>query len=244
MPVALVTGSSRGIGRAVALAVGGLGYDVAVTYRERAAESAEVVQSLEAAGVRSRAYCLDVSDRGSIELVMARVQEEIGPIRALVNNAGVLEQKPFAELTQADWDATLQVNLLGAAWCSQVAFEIMRANGGGSIVNLASSGGQLGGGLAVHYAASKRAVITLTRSLARLGAPDIRVNCVSPGLIETEMTTAEIASQAGREKIASIPLGRVGTADEVAQVVAFLVSDAAADITGQTFNVNGGLYMG
>ena len=117
---------------------------------------------------------------------------------------------------------------------------------GGSIVNMASSGGQLGGMLAVHYAVSKAGIIALTKSLARIGAPhNIRVNCVSPGLIETEMTQAEIASEVGREKInQQIPLHRIGQPDEVADAVAYLVSEQASYITGQTINVNGGLYMG
>jgi acetoacetyl-CoA reductase/3-oxoacyl-[acyl-carrier protein] reductase len=141
----------------------------------------------------------------------------------------------------------LATNLKGVFLCSQEIMPIMvRQGGGGSIINISSSGGQLGGMLAVHYAVSKAGVISLTRSLARVGAPDgIRVNCVTPGLIETEMSQKEIHSDVGQQKInQQIPLRRAGLVEEVAAAVAFLASEDATYITGQSINVNGGLYMG
>lgn len=242
--LAVVTGSSRGIGRAIALALASTGHDVAVAYRNRADAAHGVVAEIEERGRRAVAYRLDVSNFGQARAVLDAAESDLGPLRVLVNNAGVLSQKPYDTLTEDDWRATLAVNLEGAFFCAKEAIPRIRAAGGGRIVNIASSGGQLGGTLAMHYAASKAGIIGLTKSLARVGAPDVLVNCVSPGLIETEMTADEIASEAGAAKIASIPLGRVGSAEEVANAVAFLVSADAAYITGQTLNVNGGLYMG
>jgi NAD(P)-dependent dehydrogenase (short-subunit alcohol dehydrogenase family) len=173
------------------------------------------------------------------------VIEVFGRIDILVNNAGILQQKPFLNITEEDWERVLDINLKGTFICIQEVFPVMQKQGSGSIINIASSGGQLGGTLAVHYAASKAGVICLTKSLARIGsAYGIRVNCISPGLIDTEMTRDEITSAAGIEKINQIPISRPGTADEVAAAVVFLASDTASYITGQTINVNGGLYLG
>jgi NAD(P)-dependent dehydrogenase (short-subunit alcohol dehydrogenase family) len=181
-----------------------------------------------------------------VRQLISTVTEKFGRIDVLVNNAGILQQKPFNTITDEDWDTMLATNLKSVFLCSQEIMPVMLRQGGGSIINISSSGGQLGGMLAVHYAASKAGVIALTRSLARVGAPDgIRVNCVAPGLIETEMTTKEIASPEGLQKIEQqILLRRPGRVEEVAAAVAFLVSDKAAYITGHTLNVNGGLYMG
>ena len=174
---------------------------------------------------------------------MAEVTEAIGPVDVLVNNAGVLEQKPFAEISEADLDRAIDVNLKAVFLLSQAVMGPMLERRWGRIVNVASSGGQLGGPLAVHYSASKAGVIGLTRSLARIGAPHVAVNCVAPGLIETEMTEPEIASPAGRAKLGQIPLGRAGQPDDVAAAIRFLATSAPY-VTGHTLNVNGGLYLG
>jgi 3-oxoacyl-[acyl-carrier protein] reductase len=242
---ALITGASRGIGRAIALALARAGANVAVGYRERAEAAAEVVGAIEAGGGRALAVRGDVAVRADVGSLVARTLEAFGGLDVLVNNAGLLQQKPFAELDEEDWDRTLAVNLKSVFLCSQEALPALRAAGGagGRIVNVASSGGQLGGTLAPHYAAAKAGTIALTRSLARLLAPGIAVNCVAPGLIETEMTRAELASAAGREKLAQIPLGRAGGAEEVAEAALFLAASARY-VTGHTLNVNGGLYLG
>jgi 3-oxoacyl-[acyl-carrier protein] reductase len=241
--VALVTGGVRGIGRAIALALAGAGADVAVGYRERSDAAAAATAEIEALGVRALAVQGNVAVREEVRNVVSATRGWQGRIDVLVNNAGVLQQKPFSEITDTDWDQALSVNLKSAFICSQEVLPVMQADGGGRIVNIASSGGQLGGPLAVHYAASKAGLISLTRSLARIGAPSVIVNCIAAGLIETEMTQSELASPEGREKLAQIPLGRPGTPAEVAAAVLFLASSASY-VTGQTINVNGGLYLG
>jgi 3-oxoacyl-[acyl-carrier protein] reductase len=242
--VALVTGSSRGIGRAIALELARAGVNVVVTYLEREDAASAVAAEARALRVRALAVPLDVSSRASVRGAIAAALTEFGRVDILVNNAGILEQKPFATLTDDDWDRMMAVNLRGAFVCAQELLADMKERGFGRIVNLASSGGQVGGTLAVHYATSKAGIIGLTRSLARLGAPEVLVNCVSPGLIDSEMTAAEIASEAGKEKIRAIPIGRPGLVEEVARAVAYLASDAADYVTGQTLNVNGGQYLG
>ncbi|HXA53450.1 MAG TPA: 3-oxoacyl-ACP reductase family protein [Solirubrobacteraceae bacterium] len=241
--VALVTGASRGIGATIALALAQAGADVAVNYREREDAAAEVVGRIERLGRRALAVRADVTAREQVHAMVEETQRVLGPIEILVNNAGLLQQKPFAEITDTDWERVLAVNLTGVFLCSQETLGAMLARGSGRIVNVASSGGQLGGPLAPHYSAAKAGVISLTRSLARLAAPDVAVNCIAPGLIETEMAGAEMASEAGRRKLEQIPLGRLGAAEEVAASVVFLAASAPY-VTGQTINVNGGLYLG
>ncbi len=175
---------------------------------------------------------------------LGRCLDELGRLDALVNSAGLLQQKPFLTLTDDDWDRTMAVNLKGAFLCCQEALPILLRQGGGAIVNLASVGGQIGGSLAVHYAASKAGIISLTRSLARVSAPSVRVNCIAPGLIDTEMTAAEIASEAGQAKVKSLLLQRPGEAREVARAAVFLATSESSYVTGQVLNVNGGQYLG
>lgn len=243
--LAIVTGGTRGIGLAIAHGLAVRGFALELWYRDRLPRE-DIAASLFASGAADVGLRrVDVTERGGVRQALAEISAASKVIHALISNAGILQQKPFDAITGDDWDRMLDTNLKGAFICAQEIMPLMKPHGG-YIVNIASSGGQLGGTLAVHYAVSKGGVIALTKSLARVGAPDnIRVNCVAPGLIETEMTEGEISSAAGRDKIErQIPMHRVGKPEEVAEAVAFLVSEQAAYITGQTINVNGGLYMG
>lgn len=245
--IAIVTGGGRGIGRAITLALAQRKIDVVVTYLTQHDACEQTAADVRALGCAALVVQADVTQRASVRQLISTVTEKFGRIDVLVNNAGILQQKPFNTITDEDWDTMLATNLKGVFVCSQEVMPvIVRQGGGGSIVNISSSGGQLGGMLAVHYAVSKAGVISMTRSLARVGAPDgIRVNCVTPGLIETEMSQKEIHSEVGQQKISrEIPLRRAGLVEEVASAVVFLASDEAAYITGQSINVNGGLYMG
>ncbi len=242
--VALVTGGSRGLGRAIAIALAEAGADVALTYARERAEGEATAAMIRALGRRALVLPLELASRSSIRAALAAAIEAWGRLDVLVNNAGILQQKPFAEISDDDFDRMLAVNLRGPFVCAQEALPLLAQHGNGAVVNIASVGGQVGGTLAVHYSASKAGVIALTRSLARLAAPAVRVNCVSPGLIETAMTRDELASPGAADKLRQILLGRPGEAAEVAAAVVFLASPAAAYVTGQVLNVNGGLYLG
>ena len=241
---ALVTGGSRGIGRAVAVALAVGGCDVTLTYRRREEAALGVVREIEAAGRRARALPMDAGSPEAIRAAFEKARTGLGPIDVLVNNAGMTQEMPFEEIDVEDWDRMQAVNLRGPFLCSQQVFGAMRARGFGRIVNLGSIGGQWGGTRQVHYAAAKAGLIGLTRSLARLGADrGVTVNAVAPGLVETEMIAGELAEPEGRAKLAGIPLGRVATPEEIAAAVVFLASEEAAYLTGQTLSVNGGMLF-
>jgi len=243
---AIITGGGRGIGRAITLALAERRTNVILSYLTRRDSCESTATDVRALGCEALVVQADVTQRESVRQLISTATEKFGKIDVLVNNAGILRQKAFNTISDEEWDTMLATNLKSVFLCSQEIIAVMVRQGGGSIINISSSGGQLGGILAVHYAASKAGVISLTRSLARVGAPDgIRVNCVTPGLIETEMSQKEIHSEVGQQKISrEIPLRRAGLASEVAGAVAFLASEEAAYITGQSINVNGGLYMG
>jgi acetoacetyl-CoA reductase/3-oxoacyl-[acyl-carrier protein] reductase len=241
--VVLVTGASRGIGRAVAEALLAAGCRVAFGFHRQEAAAQELVAGRE----RAFAVRIDVSDPGSVSTAIAAVQARLGQIDILVNNAGYSQLKPFAELSDTDWEAMLSVHLLGAVRCVRACLPGMIDRGFGRIVNMASVGGQWGGVNQLHYAAAKAALINFTRSLARLHSRDgITANAVAPGLIETEMVREELArSHSGPAgAAAAIPVGRIGLPEEVAAAVVYLCSDAAAFVSGHTLNVNGGVYFG
>jgi acetoacetyl-CoA reductase/3-oxoacyl-[acyl-carrier protein] reductase len=243
---AIITGGGRGIGRAITLALAQKKFNVLVTYVARRDSSEQTAAEVRKLGSEALVVQADVTKRESVRHLISTATDKFGTVEVLVNNAGILQQKPFNTISDEEWDTMLATNLKSVFLCSQEIMPVMVRQGGGAIINISSSGGQLGGMLAVHYAVSKAGVISLTRSLARVGAPDgIRVNCVTPGLIETEMSQKEIHSEVGQQKIGKeIPLRRAGQVGEVATAVAFLASDEASYITGQSINVNGGLYMG
>jgi 3-oxoacyl-[acyl-carrier protein] reductase len=235
--VALVTGASRGIGRAVAVALAEAGADVAVNYRSREGEAEQVRSKVEAFGRRCIVVRADVSKAADVTRMVLAVEYALGTVAILVNNAGIARSKAFQEITEADWDETMDVNLKSVFLVTQAVLPNMRAMKWGRIINISSTAAQVGGVIGPHYTASKAGILGLTRSYASLFTKDgITVNAIAPALIETEMI-------ADNPKIRPelIPIGRFGTGEEVAEVAVMLACNSY--ITGQTMNVNGGLYM-
>jgi len=233
--VALVTGGSRGIGRAISVSLAEAGAAVAVNYRERATEAASVVVAIRKAGGRAMAVGADVSQSQAVAGLIATVTRELGPIDVLVNNAGVGLVRGVDDLTEADFDLTIAVNLKSAFLCTQAVLPGMRARKWGRIVNISSGAARGAGGVGPHYNASKAGMEGLTRGYAaRLVKEGVTVNAVAPSLIETDMVRQGLASAASR-----IPLGRFGTSEECAQVVMMLIGNAY--MTGQTVALSGGL---
>jgi len=243
--VALVTGGNRGTGKAISLALANAGAHVALTYNTNDALAEDLAKSIIATNGKAVAIQMSVENRESIKKVIIEVKKRLGSIDVLINNAAIAQEKPFDTITDADWDYMMAVNLRGPFVCCQEVLPEMIKKGGGRIINITSIGGQWGGFNQVHYAAAKAGVISLTRSLAKIySSQGITTNAVAPGLIGTDMSSNEIDSEAGKEKMRNIPIGRIATVEEIAQVVAFLASDSASYITGQTINVNGGMYFG
>jgi 3-oxoacyl-[acyl-carrier protein] reductase len=242
--VALVTGS-RGIGKSCAFGLALDGFDVAVTYSRHADDAHELVQQLTSHGVRAVAYEAQLGDAGAPAKLIEQVLADFDRLDVLVNNAGIAPVKPIDEITIEEWDEVLNVNLRAAFFCAQRAFVHMRDSvRGGRLIFMSSQAGQ-GGGVFVgaHYVASKAALIGLTKSFAKIGAQHgILSNCVSPGQIDTPLTDSFPRDKV-EQLTKQIPLGRMGTADEVASAVRFLASEASSYITGATLPVNGGVYM-
>jgi NAD(P)-dependent dehydrogenase (short-subunit alcohol dehydrogenase family) len=185
-----------------------------------------------------------VESRSSVQGALERVRSQWGAVDILVNNAAIAQEKPFDTISDCDWDQMLAVNLRGPFVCAQECLPHMIASGWGRIINITSIGGQWGGFNQVHYAASKAGLINLTRSLAKLYSQyGITTNSVAIGLVQTDMSARELATSAGQEKAKAIPRGRLGSVQDVADSVAFLASDQADYITGQTINLNGGMYF-
>ena len=240
---ALVTGASRGIGRAVAAALAREGWPVCVNYLERRDAAEGLVSDLRAQGRAAIAFQADVADRTAVEACVRAASEELGPVELLVNNAGISHQGLFQDVDDALWNRLLAVNLTGPRNAVRAVLPHMLAEKRGAIVNISSIWGLRGGSCEVAYACTKAAVVGLTRSLALELAPSgIRVNCVAPGCIETDMVRA-----LGKETCAMLaeetPLGRLGRSEDVAEAVAFLASDRAAFITGQVLAADGGFIV-
>ena len=240
---ALVTGGSRGIGRAIALGLADAGADALVTYRERGGDAKAVVAEIESKGRRAKAVAMDVADRGSIEAA-AKAAASFGGISILVNNAGVNKPTDFDQIKDGDWDFVLDTNLKGPFLVAQAFLPLLKQANGASVVHIGSVSGQYGGPRTAHYAASKAGLISLSQVLARFGAPhNIRSNVVAAGLIASEMAAGGLQAASVQKAAENILLGRMGTPQEVGDAVTFLASDASSYITAQTINVNGGLYF-
>lgn len=240
---ALVTGSSRGIGRAIAAQLAREGYAVGINYYERRDKAEELAAQLAREGCRALAVQADVSKRDEVNAMVKTVEDTFGPISVLVNNAGVAGQALFQDVTDALWERYFAVNLNGARNTIQAVLPHMLHEKAGVIVNISSIWGQHGASCEVTYSCTKHALIGLTRSLAMELAPSgIRVNCVAPGCIDTDMI-ANLSPEDKAELAESTSLGRMGTAEEVGDAIALLASERARFVTGQVFGVDGGLLI-
>ncbi len=240
---ALVTGASRGIGRAIAIYLAELGAQVAVNYSSSEQRALEVVEAIKEKGGRAIAVKADVSNPQEVEAMFERVLEEFGGLDILVNNAGITRDGLLIRMKQEDWDAVLDTNLNGVYNCSKAAAKIMVKKRRGKIINISSVVGVAGNAGQANYAAAKAGVIGFTKAIARELAPrNIQVNVVAPGFIETDMTAA-LPEAVKQEMLKQIPLGRYGDPMDVAYVVGFLASDKSQYITGQVIHVDGGMIM-
>ena len=241
--IALVTGASQGIGRACALKLAAAGAAVAVAARNQEKLN-ELVQQISSSGGTAAAFVMDVAEEDQIKTAFKAVLGQFGKIDILVNNAGITRDQLVMRMKRADWDAVLNTNLTSAYLCTQQAISSMLKQRWGRIINITSVFGQMGQAGQANYASSKAGLIGLSMAIAReVGSRNITCNAVAPGFIETAMTSA-LGDDFKQMAVKNIPLGRVGTPDDVANAVAFLASEEAAYITGHVLSVNGGMLMG
>jgi len=240
---ALVTGGNRGIGRATALLLGRSGADIALTYHTRAQDAEATVDEVEALGRRAFAFGGDLADPAVVERIMSEVQRKLGRLDIFVANAGIwpAEEVRLASITTERWRRTVEANLDSVFLSTRAALRLMRA--GGRVVIVSSTAGQRGEAFHADYAATKGALISLTKSLAVECAPDLVVNCVAPGWVDTEMSLPAFGLD-NRDRIRrTIPLQRIATAEDIAGPILFLCSDLARHVTGEVLNVNGGSVL-
>lgn len=241
--VALVTGASRGIGRAIALKLAAEGAKVAINYAGNTAKAEEVKAEIEKNGGEAILVQADVADSAAVETMVNTVVEKFGQIDILVNNAGITRDGLMMRMKDEDFDAVINTNLKGVFYCTKLVSKLMMKKRSGRIINMASVVGLMGNAGQTNYAAAKAGVIGFSKSAAKeLAARGITVNMVAPGFIDTDMT-ATMTDKAKEMTLTGIPLNRMGTPEDVANAVAFLVSDNASYITGQVINVDGGMVM-
>jgi 3-oxoacyl-[acyl-carrier protein] reductase len=234
---ALVTGGSRGIGRAIALSLATAGADVVVNFLTHATEAEQVASKIQQLGRRCVSIQADVSVAAEVEHLATEAQKSIGTIDILVNNAGIARQQPLEQITERDWDELIDVNLKSCFLVTQAFLPAMRTRKWGRIINVSSVAAQIGGVVGPHYAASKAGMLGLTYYYARyLAADGITVNAIAPALIETDMTRSNVKASAS-----NIPIGRFGTVEEVSDIALLLATNGY--MTGQTINANGGWIM-
>ncbi len=243
---AVVTGAGRGgrgIGGGIALALARAGADVLITARTNVADAESVAEAVRQEGTKGVAASCDVVDAASVENLFATAVRELGRVDILVNNAGITRDGLLLRMSEDDWDAVLDANLKGTFLCTRTAAKLMIKQRWGRIINITSVMGQIGNPGQANYSASKAGIVGFTRTVAReLGSRNVTVNAVAPGFIETNMTDA-LNETVRAEVLKKIPLGRLGSPDDVGGAVAFLASDAAAYITGQIITVDGGMTV-
>ncbi len=243
--VCVVTGSSRGLGEGIAIAFAEAGAKaVTVTYASDQAGAESTASDVEKAGAKALVQKLEVTDRSSIQACYAATMDAFGTIDVLVNNAGINKQGFMPDVTEADWDEIMDVNLKGPFLCSQEVFPIMEKQQSGRIINIASVSGLYGGPKTIHYAVSKAGLVTMTQVFARYGAEhNIHVNAIAPGIIETDLTRDELRSGGGGVVVEMTLLKRPGQVEDVSSAAVFLASDSQNYMTGQTISPNGGSYF-
>ena len=241
--VALITGASRGIGRATALELAKAGAKIVINYAGNAAAAQEVLKAIQDMGGQAIAVQANIAVAAEVDELIQKTVTAFGSIDILVNNAGITRDALLMRMKEADWDAVLDTNLKGVFLCTKAVAKLMMKQRSGKIINMTSVVGLTGNAGQANYAAAKAGVVGFTKSMAKeLGSRGITVNAVAPGFIATDMT--EVLPDSVKEQMTStIPLGRPGTPSDVAKAVLFLCSDAAAYITGQTLNVDGGMVM-
>jgi 3-oxoacyl-[acyl-carrier protein] reductase len=241
---ALVTGGSRGIGRACCLGLARAGARVAVNYRVETPAADGVVRAIEEAGGEAFSISADVARREEAEMLIEETVDRFGRLDVLVNNAGIWRGAPVEEISDAEWREMLGVNLDGVFHTVRAVVPHMKRAASGRIINVSSTAGQRGEAGHAHYAASKGAIIALTKSLAgELAGNGILTNCVAPGWVDTDMSAEALGGEGGQAVLEAIPLGRVGTPEEIAGAVIFLASDLAGFVNGEILNVNGGAVL-
>ncbi|XOF34549.1 MAG: 3-oxoacyl-ACP reductase FabG [Candidatus Electrothrix sp. YB6] len=242
--IVLVTGGSRGIGRAVCERLAAQGATVGINYVSNAAAAEEVLAKITAAGGKGFVIGFDVADSEAVQKAVKDITTEHGGVDILVNNAGITRDGLMARMKDDDWDAVLNTNLKGAFICSKAVMRGMMKKRRGRIINITSVVGFLGNAGQVNYAAAKAGLVGLTKSMAReLAARQVTVNCIAPGYIATDMT-ADLPEDIEKSILAAIPLGILGAPADIAAAAAYLASEESGYMTGQTLHVNGGMYMG